>query len=172
MSARMMANKKLRRSAGAARTMLLACVVSLALATLSSPATARDLSAHAACSHQSGPGLIGVELLNRDGWTTEEQNELLRLLDRFARRICPRSEYIAINEASYYMKQVDGETVWQDTFQIKAIPPESDVTPSYRDRQYGVTVDFPNLQQMTVTVRASSGRVLYRSGMVDVRGVR
>lgn len=100
-----------------------------------------------------GPGLIGEEVLLEQGFTTREMSALRTGINRFAKRICPFPEFVAILEESVHQTRVNHDTVWKYTFGIKAAP----------GRRYGVTCLIPNLDHMTYTIRSMSGKVLYKA---------
>ncbi|MBS1862810.1 MAG: hypothetical protein JSS68_13985 [Actinobacteria bacterium] len=51
------------------------------------------------------------------------------------------------------MTPTTNREVWKYTFAIKAAP----------GRRYGVTCLMPNLDHMSVAIRSSSGKILYRA---------
>jgi hypothetical protein len=136
----------------------LVCASCFALTLLPAlPAGAQaSVSARMACAPRGEVVVYGYQALINNGWTTEEASQLVVMLNGFFRRVCPAESYLAIDGASIYQKHVDDETVWQYTFRI-AIGDK---------RHYQVTAQFPDLLHMSVTMRSTSGKVIYRSGTV------
>lgn len=141
-----------------ARVSLLTGIVLLALASLpNGVADARGLAKrHAACVHRGGPGVIGTEALIEKGWTTGETDELVALLPRFWRKVCPAPGFLDIDGASIYQKHVDHETVWQYSFRVT----------TDRHGHYTVIAQLLDIFHMRITVESHAGKVLYRSGIV------
>jgi hypothetical protein len=52
---------------------------------------------------------MGYEVLDPDGWTTEEEAELEKVLDRFSRQVCPAPEFISVVGSSFRARHVDDE---------------------------------------------------------------
>jgi hypothetical protein len=134
---------------------------SLTSAVMAAPTTASQSSreAHSACAHRAGsPGLAGYEELIEHGWTIGEKNGFMRALGHFAQRVCPQPESVEVEATTFYPKHIDNETVWQDTFRIVVGP---------AGRHYLVTADLQSLESMTITIKATNGKVVYRSGRIN-----
>lgn len=125
-------------------------------------------TARVACAHTLTPGFLGYEVLDPDGWTTEEEAELEKVLDRFSRQVCPAPEFISVVGSSFRARHIDDEREWQDTFQIKASPPENEGIPESHWPTYKVIADMPSLIRMSIAIRSTHGKLLYRTGMVNL----
>jgi hypothetical protein len=137
------------RTLPATATALLALAVTL----LWTAGTGAHPASAANCARAGGPGLIGEEVLLEQGFTTGEMNALGTAIDRFAKKICPYPEFVAILEGTVQQTHIDRDTVWKYTFAIKAAP----------GRRYRVTCLMPDLDHMGVAIRSNSGKTLYRA---------
>jgi hypothetical protein len=109
-------------------------------------------AAAAKCSRPGGPGLIGEEVLLEQGFTTGEVEGVLTAVDHLAEKICPFPEFVAVVEDSLHQTHVDRDTVWRYTFKLDASP----------GRTYKTTCLIPGLDHMKITIKAPSGKTLYR----------
>jgi hypothetical protein len=107
--------------------------------------------AQAACTHRSVPGITGTERLINAGWTTDETDKLVSLLSSFANKVCPEPQFFDIDRVNH------GPSVSRYTFRIT----------SETKRRYQVTALLLDIHHMRLTVRSTSGKILYRSGTVQ-----
>src|SRR5262249_6043402 len=132
-----------RRSVAVPVAVLVLAVAPLSLLAATGAQARVARHTQAACAHHGTASASATHELIDMGWTTEEVEALLTIMERFSRVVCPQPLFLDVVRGPIDQRHVQHDTVWQYIFKVR----------SEAGRTYRVTAQLPRLDWVRATFR-------------------